>query len=105
MYLSSPKAPPKWRRYSFTLVTNLGRIGPRSVSPRKAAVLVATPSIGRGPRSISSMNTPGARYSGMATSVQKRGKRSIGRLVEQRLDVGGAILELRVRLLLQLGGG
>ncbi len=28
--------------------------GPRSVSPRNAAVLVATPSMGFGPRSISS---------------------------------------------------
>src|SRR5689334_914277 len=43
-----------------------GLVGPRSVSPRNAAVLVATPSIGFGPRSISSTKTPGARYSGIA---------------------------------------
>src|SRR3954454_18517798 len=72
MYLPSAKALPKWRRKSLKLVTSFGRVGPRSVSPRKAAVLVATPSIGRGPRSISSMKTPGARYSGMDASVRLR---------------------------------
>src|SRR6476660_8455371 len=35
--------------------------------PRKPAVLVLTPSIGRGPVESSSMYTPGDRYSGIAS--------------------------------------
>src|SRR4029450_6655408 len=51
------------------LVTSVGRLtGPRRATPTKPAVLVLTPSMGRGPSSISSTYTPGARYSGIVPS-------------------------------------
>jgi hypothetical protein len=48
------KTPPNACSYSAALVTRFGRVGPRSASPRNAAVLVGTPSIGRGPDGSSS---------------------------------------------------
>jgi len=48
------KKPPYQRWYSVQLVTGRGTIGPRSVWPAMPAVLVLTPSIGRGPLPASS---------------------------------------------------